>query len=85
MCGIPEISRTVQDPWTESFTGCACSWDKSRKDCACCKNQGCQCGLSNKNQCVQCGHPQSCGKKESVFDINEYCDDVPAHCRSRLH
>jgi hypothetical protein len=82
-CGIPEISETIDDPWTASLTGCACSWDKSRKDCACCKNGGCQCSLSNKNQCVQCGLPQACGKKESIFGPNEYCDEVPARCQGK--
>ena len=42
--------RITWIPWTQSMTGCKCSFDPLRMDCACCQNYGCQCGESNKNQ-----------------------------------
>jgi len=72
-CGTPDV-RSIRDPWTLSFTGGLCYFDQSKGNtCAQCAIGGCQCAM-NPNQCVECGHTEACGRKESVFGINSYCD-----------
>jgi hypothetical protein len=83
-CGIPDIRvRGIQDLWTVAFTGELCHFDPSRgSTCAQCAVGGCQCPR-NPNQCVQCGHTEACGKKESVFGVNSYCD-ITASCAATV-
>jgi hypothetical protein len=84
-CGIPELrdETEVQDPWTLAETGELCQFDPSRGNtCAKCAVGGCQCPR-NPNQCVECGHMEACGKKESVFGINSYCD-VTETCVAKI-
>jgi len=81
-CGKPDVRR-IRDPWTLSFTGGLCYFDESKgKTCAQCASGGCQCAM-NPNQCVECGHTEACGKKETVFGINSYCDLSPA-CEAKF-
>jgi hypothetical protein len=84
-CGIPELREEteVQDPWTLAETGELCHFDPSLGNtCAKCAVGGCQCA-KNPNQCVECGHMEACGKKESIFGINSYCD-VTETCVAKI-
>jgi hypothetical protein len=84
-CGIPELraETQIQDPWTITHTGELCQFDTARGNaCAKCAVGGCQCAR-NPNQCVECGNMEACGKKESVFGPNAYCD-VTETCMARI-
>ncbi|XP_078040773.1 uncharacterized protein LOC144472018 [Augochlora pura] len=54
-------TKSQVDLWTETTTGCPCSFNSSSKECACCvPSGGCSCGAALPDRCGQCGLEEHC-------------------------